>query len=425
MRVLLFLIISVTSISSYVLTEFGSIDESYFYETPSVGVLNTSLLQSRPGATNCILLWNTGLSNSGYIMYTVSPSLELKVFNTVSEDFYPFDVNVTTDTNVYKSYPVKNRAAGVYVKAGGKATWLGCFGKSKKAHAEFGPEVNTPSHELGHVLGVSHDAGYMSGDWPVAMILGGGQVENGPTLRGPITHWYNGYKNKTHNQEDDLGIISRFLGYIKDDHTDPVPITINENNTITPDKNVGGIQNQSDVDEWTFSLLKEDVVSFTIKPNAIRSPNLFVGSWITNEYNDTVAMGVSAGKYNMESHIESVSLPSGKYTLHIDGIAPKDTWLNDYSSFGPYRIFGEIKNAVGIKNTIDKTEYSFLIKSNKLQLGESHLKYSSVQILSLNGRVLYSGQVRNGITVDLKEFIPQRGAYVLSVNGVAKKFIYK
>lgn len=322
-------------------------DESYFYAHPMLDTVDVRNLQSRPGAANCLYLASGGVSKRGYASHIPGAMEVLITFNSVAEDYYPFDVNITTSAAVYNTYAPEHRSYGVYNSTPGGQSYIDAFGNgSNLAVSDFGAGIKTPAHEFGHLMGVDHDNGYMMGDWPLSPVMGNSMSYNGPVTESgsftasPLAHWYNGYRGG--DKSDDIGRIGGVLGFIPDEQAADQVLTVAADGSVTPENNPGGIQSNTDTDEWSFTLEGKTMVNFLVKPRAIRSPNLFVGLEIVDSNGITVATGTPHALYGLESKIDNVTLPAGNYYLIIDGIAPSTTWFTDYGSFGPYRIFGSL-----------------------------------------------------------------------------------
>lgn len=333
------------------ITYLYDIDEKYFYEHPMDDLIDVNNLQSRPGAKNCLYISNGARDQYGYVSWVLQNRMEILItFNSVAEDYYPFDVNITTSQAVYNSYAPGNRSYGVYNHARKGRALVSTFGNgSDLAVATYGPGIKTPQHELGHVIGLLHDgdhSSYLEGEWPLSAVMGSSISKNAPIesnsyVESPLSHWYNGYHGGD-SSVDDIAYLGNVLGFVPDDHPVSQPLFIEADGTVIPENNPGGIQSRTDTDEWSFTLDREMRVNFTVKPNAIRSPNLFVGVEIIDSHGTSVAIGQPHGIYGLESAINNVTLPAGDYYLIIDGIAPPTTWFTDYSSFGPYRISGTL-----------------------------------------------------------------------------------
>ncbi|MFP6898797.1 MAG: M12 family metallo-peptidase [Roseibacillus sp.] len=157
------------------------------------------------------------------------------IWERVSEDFSPFNLNVTTDLQVFLEAPETSRQRRIItntkdaapsaggVAYGGSFNWSGdtpCWGylAGTKTCAEV------VSHELGHTLDLAHDGrttpsetyygGHGSGDTGWAPIMGVSYSKN-------LTQWAKGEYLNADNAEDDLALITsnnNSASYRLDDH---------------------------------------------------------------------------------------------------------------------------------------------------------------------------------------------------------------
>ena len=160
----------------------------------------------------------------------------------MSEDYRPFNLNVTTERSVYDAYPVNRKTMIIFTPdnewygAAGGVAYVDIFGSSSydepgwvfvdkllynnTPYAPYAAEAG--SHESGHVLGLHHDGtstveyyeGHGSGTTSWAPIMGA-------SYQKTVTHWSKGeYPGANNTTEDDLAIIagtSNGVGYVSDD----------------------------------------------------------------------------------------------------------------------------------------------------------------------------------------------------------------
>ncbi len=345
----------------------------------------TFLLHSRPGSTKTIFLdfdghtisgtqWNE--SNNGGADIIAPPwdidgnpnsfssserTIIQQIWLRVSEDYAPFDVDVTTEfpgdaalirsnngDQVYGTRALVSAISQYFGNYGGIA-YVGVFdntgtyyqpalifperlGNSEKNIAE------AISHEVGHNLGLSHDgllndaADYYSGQGNWAPIMGVGYYE-------PITQWSKGEYANANNLEDDLQVIQQNgLSYRADDHGNNIA-----NATLLAGAVIhtnGLIERNTDVDFFSFPT-GSGMAQFTVTPFE-RGANLHLsvslydsgGTLITNrEVADT----------SSSAQPVAIRLPlsSGIYYLAVEGLGsgdPVTTGYSDYASLGQYTI---------------------------------------------------------------------------------------
>ena len=339
-------------------------------------------LQSFPGARGCVLLDCDGYSlpaglgwNHGNAYYAPSPNMTdaniQAMWELVSEDYRPFSLNVTTDENVFNSYPTNMRMRCVISPASGSTIAPGAGGVAYVT--SFKNTNDTPcwvfmsdpksggeaaSHEVGHTLGLSHDGrispaeGYYtgqdnSGAW--APIMGAGYYK-------PVTHWSRGEYNSANNQEDDLAIMSGAtynVGYRNDDHSNGIAGATNLARSSTSSLSSSGIiERTTDQDYFAFSTAG-GTVSFNVSTVA-RYGDLDIVARLFNSGGGLIGTYDTAGGGNLNVSF-SVGLGAGTYYLQVDGTSsgnPATDGYSDYSSLGRYSISGSAPAPVSAVATV-------------------------------------------------------------------------
>ena len=140
-------------------------------------------LNSFPSATATIFLDFDGQTvrstgwNSGNPLYcapsTMTSSQITDIFNRVSEDYRPFNINITTDSIVFLSAPLNRRVRIIitptssWTSGVGGISYVGSFtwGDDTPGFVFQDKLQNNPkyiseccSHESGHTLGLSHQS---------------------------------------------------------------------------------------------------------------------------------------------------------------------------------------------------------------------------------------------------------------------------
>ena len=147
----------------------------------------------------------------------------------ISEDYRPFNVNVTTDRSVYNSYRTDRKTMIIFTPnnewygAAGGVAYVDIFGNqffdepgwvftdqllyNNVPHAPWAAEAG--AHEAGHVVGLSHD-GTGSADYYEGH--GSGATSWGPIMGASyqvaVSQWSRGEYSGANNTEDDLAIIA-------------------------------------------------------------------------------------------------------------------------------------------------------------------------------------------------------------------------
>ena len=322
-------------------------------------------LQSYPGARACIMLdldgqyvsgtpWNNGNPiNAAPAAIANDPAKVQAFWELVSEDFRPFNLNVTTDEAVFNSYPKTMRMRCIITPtntaapgAGGVAyissfkwnddtpCWV--FMSDPKSGGE------AASHEVGHTLGLGHDGrnnpaeGYYTGQdnsGPWAPIMGAGYYK-------AVTHWSKGEYNRANNLQDDLAIISSAtynFGYRTDDHGNSTAAATPLSRNSTALSGAGIIERTADQDFFSFTAGAGTV---NLNVNTVsRYGNLDI---VARLYNST---GGLIGTYNPTGLNAPISLAvsAGTYYLSVDGTGtgnPATDGYSDYASLGNFTISG-------------------------------------------------------------------------------------
>nr|WP_294922828.1 RICIN domain-containing protein [uncultured Flavobacterium sp.] len=327
-------------------------------------------LQSLPGAAGCIMLdfdgynmpagnlWNNGNAINAAAS-GMSDAAVQQHWEVVSEDYRPFNLNVTTSEAVFNSYP-RNRRMRVVVTptntaapgAGGVA-YIGSFNWDNDVpcwvfitSGKSGGDAS--SHEVGHTFDLGHDGrtnpaeGYFVGldgtSW--APIMGAGYYR-------PIVQWSKGGYNNANNKQDDVAIIAstKFgVGYRGDDYgnTTATAANLDYNASGTINQKNGIISNEADYDFFTFTTGGGNV---SINANTVsRDGNLHL---LIRLYN---AAGAEMGTYWNSDPFAlnasmNVNLPAGKYFIGVDGSGAGNAGSGGYSAYGSigsYAITGTI-----------------------------------------------------------------------------------
>ncbi|MEO0413477.1 MAG: tandem-95 repeat protein, partial [Verrucomicrobiota bacterium] len=287
------------------------------------------------------------------------------IWQRVSEDFAPFNVNVTTQDpgvdglqrtsasdpgfGVRVVIGPKTGMPDLFQSAGGIA-FLNTFDSSADIPAfSFNGDgwqnpgrvaAMTISHEVGHTLGLSHD-GLNSSSYHPGTSAGG--VSWGPLMGAPfsstITQWSNGDYSGATETEDDLSQITTYNGftYKADDYGDSIGVatSLNAAGDTGFTHTFGTIERNTDSDFFQFYA---GAGSANIQIEGLASDsNLDILAEILDE--DGNVLFTSDLQYNMNASF-NVDLPeSGSYFLRVTGTG-QDGLYSDYGSLGVYQISG-------------------------------------------------------------------------------------
>jgi Secretion system C-terminal sorting domain/Metallo-peptidase family M12 len=330
-------------------------------------------------------LWNNGATINA-LPSTVSAANMKLIWQRISEDYRPFNVNITTDSVRFNNATTNSRIRVVftptsawYGSAGGVAylgsfTWGGypgtpCWifenqlGYSSKNMAE------AASHEAGHTLSLQHQSTYSSATCSKTAEYNPG-VGTGVTSWAPImgvgyskniTLWHNGSNStgcntiQTDHSNSSPGITgNNFLSYLPDDVGDTyVAGKILNLNTITL-ADSGIITTPTDLDVYRFTICNNRYISVNVRPWALDSTvgsyqgaNLDVKLKLYNSSGVLLAADTSITKLNS---LVGLTLTAGSYFFSIDGGSSAN--YSDYGSLGKYYISVKATNPPQLTNTI-------------------------------------------------------------------------
>ncbi|MBO9700803.1 MAG: T9SS type A sorting domain-containing protein [Sporocytophaga sp.] len=343
-------------------------------------------LQSSPGAQGVILLdfdgqyisgtyWNGG-NPIDALPCALSESEIIEVWKLVSEDYRPFNINITTSESVYQAAPLDKRMRCIFTPtttaspgAGGIAyigsfTWgtdtpCWVFNDGIKGAGE------AASHEIGHTLGLSHDGRisaqeeYFSGTEEWAPIMGIGYYSK-------IVQWSKGEYADASNQQDDIAIISSGVANLgfRIDEAGTITgsfkqLVYTDAGEVNADQNSGVITSAEDEDIYYFTT-SGGSTNLLINPSS-SNPNLDINASITDGEGKIVAF--SSPLDSLSSKL-TVNLNAGTYYLHIKGSGKISLTTIDYSEYGS---IGEyfISGIINFTPTINKApSVSLLIPAN-------------------------------------------------------------
>jgi MYXO-CTERM domain-containing protein len=314
-------------------------------------------LQSRPGSAKVIYL-DIRESMNGDTPIDFSKEEMWKGWASVAAGFSSFDVNVTTDADVYDAAGVQNSGIALFEPTDERAACaLGAFGTREACMIYTGPGAEpeegygvgrTTLHELGHLMGLLHDGtgseeyfpGLPEFDW--APIMGNYYAHAGDEA---LNQWSNGEYDGANNDEDDLEIITENLPYLADDVPAATPLLIS-GTAVSADDNFGQIARTGDSDEYSFTIGASGHATLNVdRIEYVGGSMLDVDARIVNQSGTELATDNPKAERGARLDLD---LPAGNYKLVVRGAAegtPSDGFSN-YSSLGYYGIRGTITGAV-------------------------------------------------------------------------------
>lgn len=358
----------------------------------SFNVYSLPQLSSLPAATATIFLNFNGenVNNSlwqGGTPFTCAPAgmtdaQITEIFNRVSEDYRPFNINITTDSTVFLTAPLNTRimviitSTSAWFPGVGGVSYVGSFtwGDDTPCFVfcdRLGPNstkyvAECCSHESGHTVGLSHQSTYdgscnLTATYNVG--TGSGQVAWAPIMGNSYYRNMSGWNNGPTPYgctavQDNLSIITSQNGftYRQDDYSDDIssnPTAIN----LSPVPVNGIISTSTDLDAFKFTIAVNSNFRIDVNPYSIGANNsgadldvkvkLYnAAKVLINNYDPTDKMNVS---------IDTI-LNAGDYYMVIQGAGNTNT--SDYGSLGSYTI-------TGLQGTLPIHQVSLSGKSEK------------------------------------------------------------
>lgn len=288
----------------------------------------------------------------------VSDAMAYEIWQRVSEDFLPFDVNVTTTdpgVEALRKGGPDDRDYGVRVVI--SPTYFSTYSAGTLGVAlvsSFDADVDRPafvfangssstktiaesiSHETGHTLGLRHDAttsrpgAYYDGhgDWAPIM---------GRPITRPVTQWSRGEYANADNTEDDLSKIAGVVGYRPDDHGDtPSRATVVAGTSTTS----GFIGTTGDVDAFNVDVEAGPiVVSLRPPPGTATWSDLLAQVTVRDRLGSIVATGSPTVPTSWTASA-SANVPAGRYTVEVRPVGWKTPidGFTTYGSLGAYEL---------------------------------------------------------------------------------------
>ena len=297
-----------------------------------------------------------------------------EIWERVSEDYSPFDVDITTEDPGTDFFRRGGQGIRVIISTnvddsrlgGTDNAWFGQAGGVGYVNS-WNWQSDTPvwvfsnllgngvkkvseaaAHEVGHALGLSHDGvsggtSYFEGHGNWAPIMGNAYHRD-------VTQWSRGEYDGAQNLENDLAIITGKVPYRFDDHSNdpnefsnPTPLIV-EGDTLSAS---GIIEQGNDVDAFSFTVGPgAGLVDFSFEPFH-NGPNLNIRARL--HASNGVVLFESNPEGDLAASIQT-TLDSGDYYLAVTGVGEGDPGTDGYSqyaSLGQYTIRGTIESNPG------------------------------------------------------------------------------
>jgi hypothetical protein len=331
-------------------------------------------LSSYTSASAVILLDFNGHTVSGTSWNTAGPftcnssglndAAITEIFNRVSEDYRPFNINVTTNETLYNQAPTNKRMRVIITtshewygsNAGGVAflnsfIWgdnTPCFVFSALLNYNVKNIAEASSHEAGHTLGLRHQSSYDGNcvklsdyNWG----QGAGEIGWAPIMGAAYNQnmslWNSGPNSLgCNNIQSDLSIITNAtngFGYRNDDHTDVSTTATTASLTNNQFTISGVIERTDDKDLFKFTIPTYGRLQLNAIPYNVGTGNS--GSDLDLQVEFLNAGLTSIGTYNPGTLLNSIIdsfVNAGTYYLRIDGKG--NIYAPEYGSLGSYSL---------------------------------------------------------------------------------------
>ena len=421
-------VVSETNIHNVICIDYSK-DKGYQPSEKSIASKSQPSLQSNPQSSFVIYIdfdgeyvsgssWNDGVPINAQPVGYSNADME-RIWRISSQDFVPFDINVTTDRGVYDRTPSNRRQMVIITttnwRGSGGVAYIGGFDGREPAwvfNTGIQSAATTVSHEVGHTLELRHDGRTVPEETYYR-----GHANWGPIMGGAfgkaVDQWSKGEYANANRKEDDLAIITsrNGFGYRNDDHGNGLgtasDLNIENNGDVLTSKNRGIIERTSDVDLFKFTTGGGNV-RFTISPNAV-NPNLDIGATLLNSSGATIA---TSNEANMGASFNR-TLSSGTYYLMIDGVGnanPLNNGYSDYGSLGDYTIRGFVTSpgsAFGIVSFYGDCDFKGAVSAKMegnfttAEMGIANKNISSIKITPGYAVEIFTKNNFNGNSIKL------------------------
>jgi len=345
------------------------------------------------GQTVTASSWNGG--NTLYCAPTVLTDSEVtEIFNRVSEDYRPFNINITTDSTVFLAAPLTQRiriivtpTSSWYPGVGG-VSYTGSFIWGDDTPGFVFPDrlaystkliAECCTHESGHTVGLSHQAKYSGSCTLVSTYndgVGLGQTSWAPVMGNSYYRNLSGWNNGPTpigctSDQDNLSIITSRNGftYRPDDHSDDPnnsPTEIEAGPAFSAD---GIITTNSDKDAFKINLPQDGALHLEATPYSVGAENegadLDVQITLLNAEMKVLKVYDPLDKLNVTV---DTTLMAGNYYLVVNGAGNENT--TNYGSLGSYKIAGGFSPLT--------TPVNEVLLSGESNRGEHNLRWSII-----------------------------------------------
>lgn len=276
-----------------------------------------------------------------------------QAFASVSEDFAPFNVDVTTQdpgVDALRRTTTTDTAYGIRIVVGqdtflktGNSGYakIGSFNWNSDTPAFCFATATTPtkqiaeciSHEAGHTVGLLHDGQpgneYYAGHANWAPIMGNSYGK-------AVTQWSRGQYPLANNGQDDLAIIGSYLGWVADDYAGTTATTATLPAGTTRSGAISWGSGEYDAFKFTLTVARNVNIQSWEWYQAV-DPNLNMRVQLTNSAGTVLLTSSPTG--NTRTNM-TASLAAGTYYVFVSGVGEgtTTTGYTNYASMGFYNV---------------------------------------------------------------------------------------
>ena len=391
-------------------------------------------------------MWNYGTPFAA-APATMTDAQITEAFNRVSEDFRPFNINITTDLAKFLAAPLDQRIRVIitptsawYPAVSGIAyvtsfTWgddTPCFVFSDRLINDGKRVAEAISHETGHTLGLYHQSAYTTTCTLTSSYHTG--IGTGATSWGPImgnvasknlTQWNFGpTPNGCSFLQDNLSIITTKNGftYRPDDFGDFYNTAGIVNVASSAFSKVGVISTSVDKDIFRFDLSQRG--KFNLNANPYSVGNAYTGANLDVKIELQDSKGTTIKIYDIEDSLNAkidTTLNAGTYYVIVDGTGNVNS-KNDYGSLGSYTLTGTYigTTVTTTTTTTTSTNSSIEISGTKVKGGN---KLSWAKNTTKNGEAMTLVYAKENVE-DFTELSRPNGNTTSYIHQIAKPEIY-
>lgn len=337
------------------------------------------------------------------------------IWKRVSEDYAPFDVDVTTEFvswDLINKDNLNDEYFGIWIAVDDSSThWYSGgvnVGGVAYYHSFDGPSSTQPawvfrsglgggsntkymaeaiSHEVGHTLGLYHDgdssSSYYYGHNNWAPIMGVGYHK-------PITQFSKGEYSGANNTQDDFVQMQQYISLV-DDHGNTTSqassLSILNNNVSAK----GVINSQNDKDVFSF-ITSGGSITLNFTPGPGSGANLDISVELLNGNGSRI---ITSDSTSLSTSL-GTNLSAGTYYIVVDGVGTGDpsTGYSDYGSAGQYSISGVIPSSGDVVPPVASISVSPVSGPNPLDVN-----FSSVNSYDQDGSIVkYTWSFGDGST---------------------------